>query len=270
MRCIVFDSGTTGVSIDLSSGEPTVTSHFSQDKNYKYACFDGVGQKPFYQGNTLMIDDIYLMTMSRSPVGKEKMLELFNTTFKGVSFQEQWLVDSDMLKGIVKPERNLHKMLALALGYGMGPKKMVKQCYDKGHTLSFKHAKEFYNEYWDLFESVRKLERGLARRVKERGWIVNPFGYRLVPEPHKAFNYFIQSSVSGIMHLYGLYLFELAPYAKFITCIHDEFLVQVPDDYLDQFRIDSAAATQKLNDKIKWTVNIRTGFQAGKDWYEAK
>ena len=270
MDCIEFEPGHVGVSIDLSSGEPTVTSHFSQDQNYRYACFDGVGKEPFYRGETLMIDDIYLMTMSRSPVGKQIMRDAFHNTYDGVPFIDQWMDDSEVIKGELKKDRQIHKMLALALGYGMGPKKMVKQCYDIGHVLSFSDAKEFYKVYWELFSDVRKLANKLSRAVKAKGWIVNPFGYRLKPEDHKAFNYFIQSSVSGIMHLFGVYLFRKAPYAKFITCIHDEFLVQVPKEKLEVFRQDKEAATQELNDRLKWSVNVRTGFEIGNNWYEAK
>lgn len=270
MSAILFDDGKTGISIDLSAGEPSVTSHYSQDKNYRYACFDGVGKAPFYQGKTLMIDDIYLMTMSRSPVGSSIMRDAFHNTYRGVPFIDQWLDDPEVIKAILKAERKIHKMLALALGYGMGPKKMVKQCYNEGYSLAYRDAKEFYKEYWDLYKDVAKLAKKLSLAVKKRGWIQNAFGYRLVPEEHKAFNYFIQSSVSGIMHMFGYYLFKEAPYAEFITCIHDEFLVQVPDAKLEDFRRDTQRATQHLNDQLKWTVDIRTGFAEGKDWYTAK
>lgn len=270
MSAILFDEGNVGISIDLSAGEPSVTSHYSQDRNYRYACFDGVGKEPFYQGKTLMIDDIYLMTMSRSPVGSSIMRDAFHNTYRGVPFIDQWMDDPEVIKDMLKAERKIHKMLALALGYGMGPKKMVKQCYDSGYTLAFRDAKEFYKQYWSLYEDVAKLANKLSRAVKQRGWIQNAFGYRIVPESHKAFNYFIQSSVSGIMHMFGYYLFRQAPYAEFITCIHDEFLVQVPAEKLDDFRKDTQVATDTLNKQLGWTVNIRTGFETGNDWYEAK
>lgn len=271
MSCILPDEGKTVVSNDLGSGEPTVTSHFSQDEKYRYACFDGVGKAPYYdRDNVLMIDDIYVMAMSQSPVGKDTLFEAFNEKYRGLSFAEQWLVDPEVIKEVLNEARQLHKMLALALAYGMGPKKMVKQAYEKGHVITLAQAKEFYKRYWDLFKGVRALARKLQRKVEKNGWIVNPFGYRLTPEPHKSFNAYIQSTVSGIMHLYGHYLYEQAPYAEFITCIHDEFLSEVPDGKVDLFREDVQKAADKLNDKLKWSVDIRVGFAAGKDWYEAK
>lgn len=270
MRCIVPDDGMTTVSIDLSAGEPTVTSHFSQDPRYRYACFDGVGKAPFYDGSVLMLDDIYLMTMSVSPIGAKQMRELFHTRFNTATFVEKWLEDAESIKSMIKKERQLHKMLALALGYGMGPKKMVKQCYDNGHTMDMKTARAFYDAYWRLFQGVRKLADRLAARVARDGYIVNAFGYRLTPPPHKAFNYFIQSSVSGIMHVFVAKLFALADYAYLDTVIHDEVVADTPIPRLDAFRVAKEQATASLNDDLKWTVAIRTGFAVGQSWYEAK
>lgn len=271
MSCIKPLPGHSIVSIDLSAGEPTVTAHFSQDKNYRYATFDGVGKEPQYRAGVLMIDDIYLMTRSVSPISKMAAWKEFTEkTYDGLPFPQAWLRDPDLVKRPIKKDRDLHKMLALALGYGMGPKKMVKQCYDKGHEMSYQTARDFYGAYWDLFSGVRAFADQLAARIKRNGFIVNPFGYRLTPPPHKAFNYYIQSSVSGIMHIFNMKLFTIANYAKFITVIHDEVIADVPDDRLDDFRKDAALATKSLNDDLKWTTEIRTGFAIGKNWYEAK
>lgn len=271
MTHIVPDEGHTTVSIDLAAGEPTVTSHFSQDKNYRYACFDGVGKAPFYKDGVLMIDDIYLMYMSTSPIGAETLRSAFKyRSFDGLSFQDQWLKDPEVIKKFFKSERNLHKMLALALGYGMGWKKMVKQCYDQGITLEARLAKGAHRSYWELYSGVREFADRLALQVERKGFIVNPFGYRLTPPPFKAFNYFIQSSVSGIMHVFVAKLMAIAPYAHFVTVIHDEVIVDVPTECLHDFRIHVELATASLNFDLKWSVNIRTGFAPGKSWYEAK
>jgi DNA polymerase I-like protein with 3'-5' exonuclease and polymerase domains len=271
MSCIGAEPGRTLVSIDLSAGEPTVTAHYSRDPNYCYATFDGVGQRPFYRDGILMIDDIYVMCMSVSPIGAQIIRDMFEQQlFDGRSFADQWVTDSDVIKSAIKVQRNLHKMLALALGYGMGPKKMVKQCKDSGYDLDIKTAEKFYAAYWSLFAGVRRLADQLAYRIKRDGHIVNAFGYRLTPPPHKAFNYLIQSSVSGIMHVYNAKLFALAPYANFVTVIHDELLCDVPTDMLDQFRIDRQAACDSLNADLNWTTKVRVGFAYGTNWYEAK
>jgi hypothetical protein len=271
MRCIRPDSGWVTVSIDLASGEPSVSAHYSGDFFYRWATVDGVGKDPFYNDSgVLMIDDIYLMVMSVSPLHARIMREAFDTKYDGLSFVEQWWKDADVIKSKLKKHRNLAKMLALAISYGMGPKQMVKQCYDSGYSLDIAAAKAFHRAYWKLFADVKKLADKLAARVERDGFIVNQFGYRLVPEPHKAFNYYVQSSVSGIMHVFNAKLFAIAPYAKFVTVIHDELLVDIPEDKIEEFRRAKDVATESLNKDLGWTVNIRTGYAVGRDWYEAK
>ncbi len=270
MRGVIPEPGNICVSIDLSAGEPTVTSHFSKDKNYVHATFAGVGKAPYYKNNVLMIDDIYLMVMSVSPIGAEKMCQAFNADWSGKTFAEQWLADSEVIKRHFKKDRQIHKTLALGLGYSMGPKKMVKSMYEVGYQLDLKTAKAFYHAYWDLFSELRAFAESLTKIVELKGYIVNPFGYRLTPEPHKAFNYFIQSTVSGIMHVFTKELCELAEYATFDTIIHDELVMQVPIERLEEFRQHSKLATDRLNAQLQWSVNVRTGFAPGKDWYEAK
>lgn len=270
MTCITPDPGYTTVSIDLASGEPTVTSHFSQDRNYMYACFDGVGKVPEYRNNILMLDDIYLMAMSISPIGAVKAREAFYKKWPAGSFQDQWLADAEVIKTALKKDRQIHKMLALGLSYGMGANKMCKQMYDAGFQLSVSDAKTFKNAYWHLFSGVKKFANRLTKIIEDDGYVVNPFGYRLTPQAHKGFNAFIQSSVSGIMHVFTAKLMAAAPYGRFVTCIHDELLIDVPSDRLDEFKKDKEIATKSLNDDLNWSVNIRTGFAVGSNWYEAK
>lgn len=270
LSCIVPDPGWVTVSIDLAAGEPSVTSHFTQDRNYRYACFDGVGKRPEYQNNVLMIDDIYLMTMSVSPIGRDKMREAYEKPWPGGSFADQWMADAEHVKSALKKDRQVHKILALGLSYGMGAKKMSKQMYDAGFDLSLRDAKAFFYAYWELFSGVRRFADKLTAIVEQDKAIVNPFGYRLTPDPRKAFNAFIQSSVSGIMHVFTAKLMAAAPYSRFITCIHDELLVDVPADRVEEFRRHKDQATDSLNEDLKWTVNIRTGFAVGTNWYEAK
>lgn len=270
MSCILPEEDCAVVSIDLSAGEPSVTASFSGDKNYRWATVDGVDKAPEYVNGLLKIDDIYLMVMSVSPIGRTKVLEAWNRTWPAGTFAQQWLKDSEVIKSALKRDRQIHKILVLGIGYGMQPKKMVKQMYENGFDLSLEDAKKFFDAYWRLFPDVRRLSLGLERQLRRDGFIVNPFGYRLTPEPRLGFNYFIQSSVSGIMHVFTAKLFAAAPYAQFISCIHDELLVNVPKVRLEEFRRDKERATDSLNADLRWDVAIRTGFVDGKNWYEAK
>jgi hypothetical protein len=271
MSCLLPDQGNVVVSADLSAGEPTITSHFSRDPRYYAATFGMVGKPPYYDGEVLFIDDIYLMVASVSPIGRALMREMFNTKFNGLTFSQQWLVDADVIKTQIKDQRNLHKVLTLGLGYSMGPRKLVKSAYEKGHTLPLKTAKEFFNAYWELFSGVKRLADLLEAKFKRDGYLVNPFGYRLIPDPsYKAFNYFIQSSVSGLMNVLNAKFFALCPYAQFVTVIHDELIAEVPEEKAAEAKSIFYQAVQSLNDDLKWTVDVRCGWVEGKDWYTAK
>lgn len=272
MRCIEPDAGNVLVSVDLSAGEPTCTTHYSGDKNYYDATFGMVGKAPYYHGDVLKIDDIYLTGMSVSPIGRKEMFEAFHSRYGTASFAEKWLEDKDFFtKGALGKSRSLHKTLILGLGYSMGPRKLVKSAYEKGHVISYPTAKEFFNAYWTLFSGVKALGNRLEKVFAAKGFLVNDFGYRLIPDAgYKCLNYFIQSSVSGVMHVLSEKFFGLCDFAQFVTVIHDELLFEVPAARLNEAKVLMERAEDSLNADLGWSVRIRTGWAPGRDWYEAK
>lgn len=271
MSCIVTDLGNEAVSCDLGAGEPTCTAFYSGDRNYYDACFGMVGKAPHYAGPVLKIDDIYLTTMSVSPIGAATIREVVNEKWNGGTFAERWLEDPEFFtKKLLKKERQLHKILALGLSYSMGPRKLVKQAYDAGYSIDYRTAKEFYNAYWRLFARVKAFGDRLEGIYSQKGYLVNDFGYRLVPDqPYKCLNYFIQSTVSGIMHVLCEKFFTLCPWAEFLTVIHDEVIIEVPEGRLEAAKLLMRQAEESLNADLGWTVKVRVGWAHGRDWYAA-
>ncbi len=273
MSCLVPEPGHVFVSVDLSAGEPSVTSHFSKDPNYYNACFGMVGKEPYYdEKGILQIDDIYLMGASVSPTGKSAMLAAFNATYDGNSFSRQWVLDSEVVKATLKKVRSFHKVLMLAVAYGQGPRGMVNFAYDQGYSLTLKDARAFYAAYWEtLFPGVKRLGDALKNQFKTRGYLLNPFGYRLVPESdYLALNYFIQSSVSGVMKVLEEKFYAITPEARFVTCIHDEAVFSIPEGLVDVAKVNMSKAVESLNTDLGWSVKIRTGWAVGHNLYEAK
>lgn len=114
MTTLVADEGRTFVSCDLGSGEPSCTTHFSQDPAYRYATFDGVGRPPEYRGSVLYIDDIYLMTMSIDPIYRDMLRREFDTgKFPAGSFVDQWMADPEVVKSRLKRARQFDKAACL-------------------------------------------------------------------------------------------------------------------------------------------------------------
>lgn len=273
MTTLQADPGKTLISFDLSAGEPTITTHFSRDPYYYAATFGMVGKAPFYDARgVLNIDDVYLMGMSVSPMGKEVVRKAWNDTYDGLTFAEKWLEDKEYIQKVVfKRERPFHKILILGLGYSMGPKHMVEAAFKAGYHLSLADAKAFFKAYWELFSGVKTLGKSLEARLSKQGYLTNPFGYRLVPDqPYKALNYFIQSSVSGVMLALCYKFFAVAQYAEFVTIVHDELITQVPTEMLEEARLAMQASVDSLNEDLQWSVSIRTGFAPGGDFYTAK
>lgn len=254
------------------AGEPTVASHFSKDERYTYFNFTGVGKEPFYKDKILMIDDMYLGGASVSPTGKGPMKEMFHSSWGGVPFVEQWMINKDVVKKdpSVKKVRKFHKPQILGMGYGMAPPKMVINAADSGFQLRLSDAKDFHRAFWyDLFPDYRKLGERLRLQNKVQGYIVNDFGFRLFPSSFKAMNYFIQSSVSGIIDMLMINFYTLAPWCLHHAVIHDELVLSVPTERLAEAKTIMGTALQAMNNSLGWSIDIRTGWVEGQTFFEA-
>jgi hypothetical protein len=267
MGCLIPEDDYEFASVDLSAGEPTVTTHYSRDVNFRAINFDLVGQTPTYRSGLLLLDDPYLSFASISPLGGQAIADAWSS-----GLFEGWLTDADAVKGKLKKTRALHKTLFLALMYGQGPMGMVNFAADQGINLDFKTAKETHYQFWNvLFPGVRLLGERLEHQFEKQGFLYNELGFRMIPDrPGVALNFTIQSTVSGVMKVFETFLFELAPWASYLTTIHDEVCITYPIARREDTRHAVKLATKKLNEYLNWSVLIRTGFVTGASMYEAK
>ena len=270
MSCILPDDDTVLISIDMTAGEPSVTTHLTKDKMYRYANFDGIGKEPHYKHGVLMIDDIYLMYASVAPIFADEVQKAFKEQYPEGSFGRQWLKDPEAIKTRLKRVRKNAKWQALGFAYGLGPKKLKVQAYDNGFRMDDDQCLACYKAYWMLFKGIKDYQTLLSNAMEERGWLENPFGFRYTCQPHTAFNYMIQSSVSSILNWFTSELLDRAPYAKFVTIIHDELIAQVPANMTDQFYITKEEVVRDINRQLKWDIDLRFGFAVGNNMYDAK
>ncbi len=262
MECIVADPGFVFVSQDVVALEPSITAEMSQDPMYLYATQTGIGKRPYYDGNVLMIDDIYLMSASQFPPTREKMKDIFiNAQMPtGLSFADQWVVDNEVCKDYAKKSvRNFAKVACLGIGYGMGARKFRTTAEENGSIITHKEAKGTIDAYWELFKGLKALRDSLSWQVKRNGFVENPFGYRCTPNDYKAMNSFIQSSASGVLDVYCLKLFDFCPYAQFVALIHDEVIFMIPEHLQEKLKSDSEIVAESLNNDLGWSVPIRFG-----------
>jgi hypothetical protein len=262
MQSIKSDSNRLFISQDVIALEPSITAELSQDHMYMYATLNGIGQRPYYDGTVLMIDDIYLMSASVFPPTRMKLWEIFHehTMPTGLSFADQWVVDSEVCKDYTKKAvRNFAKVACLGIGYGMGAKKFRVTAEENGTALTYKEAKATIDAYWELFKGLKALRDTLSWGVKRTKAQVNPFGYRSTPDDHKAMNAYIQSSASGVLDVYCLKLFAICDFAEFIALIHDEVILSIPEGMQERFKLLSDQAVESLNKDLGWSVPIRFG-----------
>ena len=274
MNKLLPDPGYIFVSSDMSAGEPTIITQLTKDPNYKYFCFDGIGKKPYYKGDILMIDDVYLGYASKCPMFAPAMRNIFDTMlFNGNSFADQWLINAEVIKEdkAVKFIRKNAKWMALAFGYGLGPKNVIPKAIEAGLAVKPSDGTGAFNAYWSTFNGIRSYAEQLASHTKHVGWFANHFGYRFVPEqPRKAFNGMIQSSVSSLFHWYFILMQHFMPEALFVCCVHDEGLFMIKEGDEDKFRIALKQVSDTMNSELNWDVDLRFGAVFGKDLYEAK
>lgn len=256
MECWVSDPGHSFVSQDVIALEPSITAHFTQDKNYRWATVDGIGKGVYLhptQGH-LMIDDIYLMVASILPPTQWQIIDAYRQ-----GLFDLWIPEPDTVKKELKRPRTISKIGTLGILYGMGIKKLQTTLQEAGTALSLAETKQVRQSYWGLFPGLKSFMETLQTRVEKDGYLVNPFWYRLTPEPHKAFNAYIQSTASGVLDLYCKLLFEAAPWLLFVAIIHDEVIFQCPDERLKEMTQASEKACKDLNEILAWTVPIRFG-----------
>lgn len=268
MSTLRADPGYTFVSIDASSGEPSVITEFTNDPMYRYFCFDGVGKAPFYRDAVLMIDDIYLAYASVCPMFSQEMYDLFEAgVFAG------WVKDPEAVKAHprVKKIRKDSKWITLAFGYGLGAGTLYKKAIEAGLKVTAKLCKQALDAYWDLFKGIKAYCGRLEREAERTGDVVNPFGYRFIPyELRKAFNGRVQSSISGLFNWYTDCVEKAAPYAELVTVIHDEAIYSVPEARLDEFRAALDEVAAHINRELNWSLKLRFGWAPGRTLYDAK
>jgi DNA polymerase I-like protein with 3'-5' exonuclease and polymerase domains len=268
-KCFVADEGQIFVFSDLAAAEPTITAYYSKDPNYLACTLHMVGKRPYYNSKgMLVIDDIYLCVASRFVKWKDEIRKAFEGYYDGVQGYDQWLINPESIsKGVLKKIRGYAKVIALALAYGLGSKKMVLIAQQNGFELTMTEAKSFRDLYWSTFPLVDKLGKKLITQYNSLGHIMNDFGYCLYPtSDHKVLNALIQSTVSGVMDLFNLIFFTKCQEALYVVNIHDEIIFSIPEDRVAEIKKVFDECVVELNERLGWDVPIRFGWETSKTW----
>jgi len=174
MRPFKVSPGYVGIHSDLKSVEPAFIAAFSKDPTLLKVHRDGLG-------------DVYL---DFAKVAFPDNVEL-QTEYK------PYERCPDNVKSKFKRERNICKVVHLAVGYTGTAVTVAKTLNKAGIPTTRFQAQALVDKYWDLFHNVKDLSARCKQVVEKNGYIVNPYGRKLyVPKMfHKdSMNRLIQSS----------------------------------------------------------------------------
>jgi DNA polymerase-1 len=152
-------------------------------------------------------------------------------------------------------QRAIAKTVNFGVLYGMGGEGLARRL-----RIADEQARAFVSRWWDSFPAVRKLRQRLASEERRTLW-----GRRLpadnVPE-HIALNHVIQGYGRDVFAA-GLLALEDADLDQHLLLpMHDEYVLEVPDDWADEYTADIAACVRSRLGDIDLPVEATIGGHA--------
>jgi len=230
-------SGHLFLSADYSQIELRVLAQFSGDKNLTHAFLSG--------------HDIHAQTTAR----------LFDIPLADVTHEQ----------------RQIGKRINFSILYGLTPYGLSKDM-----NISMKEAKNYIEKYFEQYPAVREWMESVVEFTKEHGYCVTMFGRRrYIPgiyERNKtlheqarrmAINSPAQGTASEVMKIGMINLNKaLAEHnlqAKILLQIHDELLISVPEQEIEQTQ---TLVKNILESVVAWNIPLKVAVGYGRNWKE--
>jgi DNA polymerase-1 len=184
---------------------------------------------------------------------------------------------------VTKEQRYLAKRVNFGLMYGMGAHRLARES-----GLSMAESQQFIERYFQRFPSVKQYFDGSKQRAEEYGYLETLLGRRrYFPLLHKttglrgahvqraraereAINMPVQGTAADIMKLamieVSARLKAEKPNARLILQVHDELVLEVPDDEI----IETAALVLHVMENVVQLdeIGLRADAQVGLNWAE--
>ncbi len=175
--------------------------------------------------------------------------------------------------------RSKAKAVNFGIVYGIGAFSLSK---DIG--VSRKEADDYIKEYLKNYAGVDRYMKRVAEEAKERGYVEDIFGRRrYLPElkstnfnmrafgERVARNMPIQGAAADIIKIAMIRVSNRLEreklQAKLILQVHDELIVECPEEEAEQVR---ALLTEEMESAVDLSVPMVADAHAGKTWYDAK
>lgn len=180
---------------------------------------------------------------------------------------------------LTKDQRNSAKAINFGIVYGMSEYTLSQ---DLG--ISFKEAKNYMNEYFNKYASVREYLDFLKKFAHENGYVktlmnrvryiselkspqamVRAFGERA------AMNTPVQGSAADIMKCAMVRVYNKLKAenlkSQIILQVHDELIIEAPYDEVDKVK---AILKTEMENAVALDVPLVVDMQSGNSWYDAK
>ena len=181
-------------------------------------------------------------------------------------------VSGDLLK---------HKnCLAMLYGCSVGNPRKQNGLYNilklANNELPLHEVKEIYNSYWNALPDVARFRDNVtafAEKCKKENKPFFNYGGFILPskQPHKAFNYSIQSFLSSwvrkllhTMEKEGVFNKD----CRLVCVVHDEIVVEVTKGKEEDYRTKVFKAMDDTNEFFNLKYPLQLGFNVGENFYD--
>jgi len=179
----------------------------------------------------------------------------------------------------VTPEqRRSAKAVNFGIVYGIGAFSLAKDI-----NVSVPEAKRYIEDYLNHYSGVKEYMDKVTKSAEKDGWAVTMFGRkRFIPEilstnktvkalgKRIAMNTPIQGTAADIIKIAMIRVYRRLktelPEARLILQVHDELIVEAPEDKAAQA---ARILTEEMQGAVKLAVPLTADAKEGRSWYEA-
>ena len=180
---------------------------------------------------------------------------------------------------LTKEQRNSAKAINFGIVYGMSEYTLSQDL-----NISFKDARNYMNEYFNKYASVRNYLDFLKDFAHKNGYVKTLMNrIRYIPElkspqatvrafgERAAMNTPVQGSAADIMKCAMVRVYNKLKaenlQAQIILQVHDELIIEAP--YNEEEKV-KAILKSEMENAVKLDVPLAVDMHSGKSWYDAK
>jgi DNA polymerase-1 len=180
------------------------------------------------------------------------------------------------LDQVTSEQRQLAKRINFSILYGLTPYGLSKDL-----NIPFSEAKLYIERYLAQFPGVVSWMEKIVTETKDRGYVTTWLGRRRylpgIYEKNKnlyelarrmAINTAAQGTAAEIMKKGMIQLYkelEAYPDAHMLLQIHDELLLEVPENQIDTVE---QLVKKTLESVVEWNIPLKVTTRVGRDWGE--